>query len=203
MRTWLKKIIERFKDETGVYPTESDLLELEEGVYSFRFTAEMTNSSVPLVDHLGALIRLHKGLDLVGVPDRGRGAEIAKAIGYSKQRVAKLLRGEYSMSARFVAAVCNLYGIDKEWVSQGNAQPHIITEPLARGAESGKASFPTIRPLHPRDGTTIESHHVIDAPTLEVINDMKKLSESDRWAFVGRVKPIIRELIENSSKSED
>lgn len=189
MTAWLRKISEKFKDETGAYPTESDLLELEEGVFSFEFTKEMNNLTVPLVDHLGPLIRLHKALDSAGVPDRGRGTEISKVTGYSKPRVSRLLGGEDSMPDRFIITVCNVYGIDKMWVLHGTVQSHIITEPWARDG------IP--------EGDSAQKIEVFDAPTREVINDMQKLNEADRWVFVGRVKPIVRELIENSSKSED
>lgn len=48
-----------------------------------------------------------------------------------------------------------------------------------------------------------QKKELLDAPTQEIVNDMKKLTESNRWVFVGRVKPIIQEMLEEQGEGKN
>lgn len=131
--------------------------------------------------------------------------EFCRITGINRNSVDRYRSGVGCPIHETLEKMAGYFGVSVEYL-KGEGEKSLTVDPLMRGKgkapKSSKSQFPTIRALHPRDGNTIESYHVIDAPTQEVINDMKKMSESDRWVFVGRVKPIVRELIENSSKSE-
>lgn len=150
----------------------------------------------------------------VEVMTKGRGG------GKTPERVVALLRAEVAKKSQ--AAVANAIGLTRLTVQRylkGIGEPSQATlEKIADYfGESvfhlrGESRFLVIQELWPRDGTgepeggrgvvkpevdvLQKKVEEFDAPIQEVINDMQKLSDENRLIFVGRVKPIIKELIQ-------
>jgi len=130
------------------------------------------------------LARLLEGLKQAGLEHGSRNKSVAKKSGYSEHTVLKVLSGNATLTPRFVQAVCSAFGVSKTWV------------------ETGTPVFPTRRDPRAGDDSPIEKTAPLDAPTQEIVNDMKRLTESNRWVFVGKVKPILQAMIEEQGENK-
>lgn len=161
------------------------------------------------------LKRLLEGLKLSGVIKGGRNKAVSEKTGYSLRSVGSILSGHAALTQRFVQAVCSAFGISRTWVESGceatlldsygleDREGIVGHHSLSRSVDPmglviGKPVFPTRRdPCASGDVAALpDDARSLDAPTQEIVSDMKKLTESNRWVFVGRIKPIIQAMIE-------
>jgi hypothetical protein len=175
MSTWLEKIAKTFMVISGHELTKEELVSLE----SDDFPDDKTLTTEP-VEHIPRIVRLHKELDSVGIQERGRLVEIVSATGYSRQQVSRFLTGATAMPQHFVVAVCRAYNLDMEGI--WGTDLRISPEAFRVIAEHHEKMRP-------------KEFEKLDAPTQEIIKEIQRLSEPNRWVFVGRAKAIIEEMI--------
>lgn len=180
MSVWLQKIADTIEKQTGDKLTLEDMKKFEVGGYEVSEDWESGDKKA-LISNNNRLVRLHKGLDDSRVPERGRIQEIVAATGYSKPRVSQILTGKADIPERFLSAVCRAFGINKAYVDFGDRW----------------------KELSPRFQTCIgdidfqkQEEEALDAPMQEIVKEMKRLSEPNRWVFVGRAKAIIQDLLQ-------
>ena len=113
--------------------------------------------------------------------------ELSNVTGHDKAEVFWWLAGALPLADDFLQKVCSKFGYRIESIEQG------ADERIDMGSYSMLGAV--IR-HDPRAG----GDAALDAPTQEIVNDMKRLTESNRWVFVGRVKPIIQAMIEEQRK---
>lgn len=179
MSIWLSKIADTIEKQTGKKLSQEDMKKYEVGGFQFIVLAETPDKKIEF-SNSHRLVRLHKGLDDSHVPERGRIQEIVAATGYSKPRVSQILTGKAEIPERFLSAVCRAFGINKAFVDFGeewqqySSNYHVF---------AGDIDFKK------------QETEALDAPMLEIVKEMRRLSEPNRWVFVGQAKAIIQELM--------
>jgi len=173
MSKWLEKATKTFKEISGYELTKEDLVAFEEDELP---EGKLHNTET--VSHFPRLVRLHQALESAGVQERGRLVEIVSATGYSRQQVSRFLTGVTPMPQHFAIAVCRAYKLDFEHIWSLGVTPAVL-ETLAK---------------HHEKTLSQEIGH-LDAPTQEIVKEICRLSESNRWVFVGRAKAIIEEML--------
>ncbi|WP_243372734.1 helix-turn-helix transcriptional regulator [Geotalea sp. SG265] len=116
------------------------------------------------------LARLHDALEQLDVKKRGRVKDVAEKTGYSASRVSDLLAGKVPLNDRFIMAVCSAYSINEGWM---------------RGDDDASLQVASPLPANAIEGAGLEK---LDVAIIEAIKELKKLPESERWAFVAELK---------------
>lgn len=166
---WSGKVAIKFYEETGERATPD---EIESGA---------VNHQRP---NIARLLRIHEFFENTGVSGVGRVAKIAEKTRLTESEIAGILTGFFPLTDDFLKKIYAGFDFSETsiaWIEQGDGYNEIY----------GKF----VRP-DPRAGGDVA---LLDAPTQEIVNDMKKLTESNRWAFVGRAKPIIQAMIDEQS----
>jgi transcriptional regulator with XRE-family HTH domain len=138
------------------------------------------------------LLRIHYVLSSIGIPKQGRVAAISTATKISQAQAAGMLAGYFPLTDNFLRMLCIVYKLDLEHIELGDDRPTTVGmfRPMLAAMRDENEALRK------------QQHERLDAPTQEVVNDMKKLTESNRWVFVGRVKPIIQEMLEEQGEGK-
>lgn len=179
MSVWLEKIAATLEKQAGDKLTPEDMEKFKVG--GFQFTMGKDGEQTVQFINEYRLVRLHKGLDDSNVPERGRIQEIVAATGYSKPRVSQILTGKAAIPERFLSAVCRAFGVNLAYVDFGD-----------RWQELSPRYQPYIGDIDFKK----QAEDALDAPMQEIVKEMKRLSEPNRWVFVGRAKAIIQDLMQ-------
>ncbi len=140
------------------------------------------------IDHqrpnFSRLLRLHSMLTGKGIPECGRISLVSSAIGFTEAETAGILTGAaaFCLTDSFLQAVCAKFSFNKAWIELGDDMP-IIAGNVRLTMKEYEAKI--------QKGSVL-----LDAPTQEIVNDMKKLTGSNRLVFLKKVKPIIQAMIE-------
>ena len=117
---------------------------------------------------------------------RGRIGDIAKATGYSASMVAKILTGHAEASDRFISAVCNAYGIDKQWIETGVFTDRTAENEAKLEAEADYMTSPAFDKKEIRFEVFGKDYSVF----IEAINELRSMYEPARWEAVALLKKL-------------
>jgi hypothetical protein len=186
MGIWLDKVAKRYEQVTGRYLSDEEIESMALNFMTINLTDNPQIEDVERleIDHYPILIRFHKALDSARVPERGRLAEIVSATGYSKPQVSRFLTGHTPMPQHFIVSVCRAFRLNFEDIMGDNLRIKPDEYPLSN------ANF---------EKNYLETES-LDAPMLEMLKEMRRLSDANRWVLVGRVKSIIQELVQEQEQ---
>lgn len=88
----------------------------------------MSIDNIPKYDE--KLKRLLAALDTLGLGQRGRGAKVASATGYSANQVSWMLSGKTPLNDRFLKLVSQFYHISEIWLKLGEGEMLMVAEPI-------------------------------------------------------------------------
>lgn len=176
---WRERVATKFHEETGELASSEDI---EAG--NIRHQDQ----------NFAKLLRLHSALTEKSISEHGRIAAVSAATGFSEAEIAGILTGDaaFHLTDAFLQAVCAKFGINKAWIELGDDMP------VAAGDYRKTMDAYTRRDPCAGSDSMLPAEKMVplDAPTQEIMNDMKKLTEANRWVFVGKVKPVIQALID-------
>lgn len=171
---------------------------------------------------VGPLERLLEGLKIAGIDPATYNKTVADKMGKKKNYWGELVAGKAIINSEHPEILCNFFGINEFWVATGFAPTvSLLRDDNSNGGIVGTCRLPEhidpfgIALIKPKDsipfpvrqdphaGCDIKTTgSIADAAIQEVVTGMKKLTESNRWVFVGRVKPIIQEMLEEQGKGK-
>lgn len=130
--------------------------------------------------------RLLSWFDKIEMKKRGRIGDLVKATGYGYSTIAKILGGYTEPTDRFISAVCNAYGIDKQWIETGVITDRTKENKAKIEAEADYMTSPTFDKKEIRFEVFGKDYSVF----IEAINELRSMYEPARWEAVALLKKL-------------
>lgn len=137
------------------------------------------------------LSRLLEGLKAAGVEYGARNKAVAEKAGYSENTVLKVLSGNSPLSPRFIRAVCDAFGLDYRWVTEGTGLRGTEQQEIVPSVVKLSQSGINVDMLVFREygGVISEILQIVKLMTKEEqINLLKNLGAHDDYLSRGRQK---------------
>lgn len=130
--------------------------------------------------------RLLSWFDKIEMRKRGRIGDIVKATGYGYSTIAKILGGYSEPTERFISAVCNAYGIDKQWIETGIVRDLTEENEARMEAEAEYMTGPAFDKKEIKFLVYGKDYNVF----IEAVNELLSMYEPDRWEAVALLKKL-------------
>ncbi len=129
--------------------------------------------------------RLSQALEHVGVKEYGRNKKIAEKTGFNDTHISGIFNKKVTLTSKFIKGVCKEFLISEDFVLHGTGEIKVAPQ-----LNDGRALDGSWR-LGP-DNLGVVS----DDPAIhEIIKDLLRLPEVDRWEMAAKIKRAVADRL--------